>query len=819
MAKVGSLIATLGLDNARFESGLRDSVRDARRFAERTTRNFRRVGTSAKRAEKDVRGMSRSLAGFGAGFGLKGFSGLAGLAVSSFIAIGASLRKALDVNRRFGQSMSTVKAVTGATEEQFEGLSDEARRLGAITRFSASQAADGMVYLARAGFDAEQSLKAIEGTLKLAQAGALDLAASADIASNVLTGFGLVPEAINRVADVLAYTANSSNTSVLQLGEAMSYAASNARALDVSVEDASAVIGILGNVGIQGSRAGTVFNGILRNLSGVAPKAQRALAKYGLTMEDVDIKSRGMIPVLETLAERQISFADAVSLFQARNAGGAQGVLMQIDLLKKLADANREAEGTADNIATIMDDNVNGAILRLNSAWEELLLTLNDVGWMTGFMDGLADAIRAIDTLIERFATFSDQLDGVGEFDLKGTAGVVYPDTVIPAHQLPTPFMHEGQPRIDPLRVPHPAGIVDEMWNEAEGIPGAHPGWNRHRTNAIVAPEEEDTLDKAVQTTIEGIVEEADDSLKYWMATTRYGMTLDMARQLDFTDDKLTSWFLDHYDEAESAFFASLSSSVLPDMKPHDRKEAEATLRHTRSLEERMATGWDPDAERRAMGMLTDSENREVLAAITPSDDDSATLDFERYLAGETKFGEWAGQFSAQLSDNVRVALLNEDWGSIGRAFVQSFKAEFAAAVADMVPHLVKFLGTALITAVDKMGGGGLVDAALGAVSKVGEAFGGFRAEGGPVSADKFYVTGESGPELFAPGVSGSVLPNSMFASAAPAMAAPPVAPADTTVNVPVVMNGDMTRHNREWLMATMPYIVAQVRRDLGRSR
>ena len=156
----------------------------------------------------------------------------------AFVGLGVGLNSVIRTLANFEQQMSTVKAITGATEAQFRTLRLEAQRLGATTRFSASEAAEGMQFLARAGFDVNQVLASINDTLLLAQAGALDLGSAADIASNILTGFRLSAAEAGRVVDVLALASNSANTNVFQLGEAMKFVAPVAAGLGVSLEEA-----------------------------------------------------------------------------------------------------------------------------------------------------------------------------------------------------------------------------------------------------------------------------------------------------------------------------------------------------------------------------------------------------------------------------------------------------------------------------------------------------------------------------------------------------------------------------------------------------
>src|SRR5690625_450768 len=201
----------------------------------------------------------------------------------------------------FEDSMLGLQAVSRATAQQMKTLEDQARSLGATSMFSAQHAGDAQRFLAMAGLEVNEVLSATPGILRLATAGQIDLANAADIASNVLGGFRLEVEELNRVNDVLAATAAGSNTSIEQLGQALSFAAPLAASAGVSIEETAAASGTLSDAGLQGSRAGTGLVGVSRQLSNVTPAAAAALQSYGVTVADVDVSSRGLGEVLETL--------------------------------------------------------------------------------------------------------------------------------------------------------------------------------------------------------------------------------------------------------------------------------------------------------------------------------------------------------------------------------------------------------------------------------------------------------------------------------------------------------------------------------------
>src|SRR5690625_2762322 len=176
--------------------------------------------------------------------------------------LGIAVKTAAD----FESSMSNVKAISGATGDEFNSLRDKAIEMGNATMFSASESADAMANLAQMGWKTDDILSGIEHTLNLAAAGGLELADSAMIMANSMNQFGMDAREADRVADVFAYTAANAGTDVTQLGDAMEYAGANAAAAGMSIEEASAFIGILGDAGITGSKAGTSLNAMLRDL-------------------------------------------------------------------------------------------------------------------------------------------------------------------------------------------------------------------------------------------------------------------------------------------------------------------------------------------------------------------------------------------------------------------------------------------------------------------------------------------------------------------------------------------------------------------------
>ena len=333
-----------------------------------------------------------------------------GVATGGVLALGVALTSGVRRLAQFEQAMSTVRAVTGASAEEFQALREESQRLGATTRFTATQAGEGMLFLARAGLEASEVLTATADTLLLAQAGALDMARAADIATNILKGFRLEATDLARVVDVLALAANSSNQSVEQLGAAMSFIAPVSQSLGISVEETAAALGVLANAGIQGERGGTGLRRVLLALLDPTAKAREAISDLGLSLADLNVRELGVGEVFRRFQEAGAGIEEFAQIFSTRGAGIANVLAQSSEELNTFTGELDNAGGSAQEIATIMDDNLYGALLRVASAFESLLLAIGDAGvttFLTETFNGLAEALRfvsgGLDNLIENF--------------------------------------------------------------------------------------------------------------------------------------------------------------------------------------------------------------------------------------------------------------------------------------------------------------------------------------------------------------------------------------------------------------------------------
>lgn len=380
---------------------------------DRASHVIRQVGSAAKRvasgayhitlrvtdlATRPLRAIGRlatSTAGLlGAGIALGG----------PVFMIGGAIRTAAE----FEQQMANVRAVTGATGEDFQRLTERARELGATMPFTTSQVADAMGFLGMAGFTVEQILAGIEPTLLLASAGMLDLGEAADIATNVLSGMRMEVDQLQRVVDVMAATAASANTTVSQMGLALSYAAPAAADAGVRLEEVSAAIGFLGNAGIQGERAGTALRQMLLQLNNATGPVAKRLKEMGLNLWDAQGAFIGLIPFMEKVEKSGLRLADVANAFGTETAGAVSILLnMGTKAFKEYVEQLDNAAGRAEEMASIQEGTFLGSIRKLQSAWESFNITLGmkQIPGLKRLVELLTDGIGGVEGFAEAVGT------------------------------------------------------------------------------------------------------------------------------------------------------------------------------------------------------------------------------------------------------------------------------------------------------------------------------------------------------------------------------------------------------------------------------
>lgn len=296
-------------------------------------------------------------------------------ATVAFAAASAATGFAIKEFADFEKSMSSVKAITNATGEEFEDLTDLAEEMGATTVFTASEASEAMKFLGMAGFETDEIMQSLQGTMNLASAAVLDLGTSADIMSNVLTGFRLQASESERVVDVLAKTITSSNTDMVQLGEAMKFFAPTAASFGVSIEEASAAVGLLGNAGLQGSIATRALSTSFNRLAKPSNEMFSIMQELNLEFFDANGTFIGLTNTLKLLEDRldgasQEQQALVISTLFGQEALKQWNILLSAgsEELEKFTGELEDSGGTAQRMADTQLDNLAGSFTLLKSA-------------------------------------------------------------------------------------------------------------------------------------------------------------------------------------------------------------------------------------------------------------------------------------------------------------------------------------------------------------------------------------------------------------------------------------------------------------------
>lgn len=285
----------------------------------------------------------------------------------------------------FTRGMNEVGAISGATGEELEQLKDKAREMGANTKFSASEAAEGFKYMSLAGWDTSDMLDGIEGMMSLAAASGEELGAVSDIVTDGLTAFGLEAGESGRMADVLAAASANANTDVTGLGNAFKYVAPVAGSLGFTMEDTSKAIGLMSNAGIKGEKAGTALRTMMTNLAKPTKAMQGAMDELGISITDQDGNMKSLDEIMGELRgsfsgmteEQKANYA--ATIFGKEAMSGALAVINASEEdYNQLGDAINNSTGEAQRMADQMEDGLPGALNRLRSTWEETMLQINE---------------------------------------------------------------------------------------------------------------------------------------------------------------------------------------------------------------------------------------------------------------------------------------------------------------------------------------------------------------------------------------------------------------------------------------------------------
>lgn len=324
-------------------------------------------------------------------------------------AIGAGIGASIKVGAEFEAEMSKVSAISGATGEELDQLSEKAKQMGADTKFGATEAAQAMEYMAMAGWKTADMLDGIEGIMNLAAASGEDLASTSDIVTDALTAFNMTAEESTHFADVLAQAAVNANTNVGMMGETFKYVAPVAGALGYSAEDTAVAIGLMANRSIKASQAGTSLRQIITRLIKPTGEAETAVDALGISVTNTDGSMKPLSQTISELREKFSKLTEAEKAEYAAMLAGQEGMSALLAItestdkqVEQLTESIENCDGAAKTIAETMNENLKGAMEEVSGAAETLRLEIYDS--IKDSLKGMAQSAgEAIDGLTEAF--------------------------------------------------------------------------------------------------------------------------------------------------------------------------------------------------------------------------------------------------------------------------------------------------------------------------------------------------------------------------------------------------------------------------------
>lgn len=394
--KLGNLVLQVQMENKKLLGKLEQTEKRLKRFQRRT----KKMGSQFASTIGTV--MIPALTAFGA------------LATRTFA--------------EYEDKMLRVLAVSGATASEFEQMKDKVRELGASTRYTASQAAEGMQFLAMAGLNATESINALGGALQLALIGNVSMGQAADITTNVLRGFNLEIEDLTHVNDVLATAITNSNSNLEEMASALSKVAGFAPVMNQSLETMTAFASSLANVGIKGEEAGTAIKMFLANLTNPVGEGADVLKKYNIAIRNVDGSFRDAIQIMEDFQDRGVDISEIVELFGKRATPKMVAAMIKgTGEMRRFSAYLEVSEGNAELMAKTMDTSLVGSFKRLTSASQEAMMQLGDSA-LGGMLKGLTDTTTFLltgENAKKGDSVFTLLGDGISAFVMSGSSLLV----------------------------------------------------------------------------------------------------------------------------------------------------------------------------------------------------------------------------------------------------------------------------------------------------------------------------------------------------------------------------------------------------------
>ena len=407
LTTLGSSLREAGVDTSNLtgeEKRLAEQIDAVKREQEEAANSAKDFGDASQNA---ISGLSTLIASAGIAVALK--------------EIADGFAACVSIAADFEATMSTVEALSGASEDEMEALSEKAKELGATTKFTATESAEAMTYMGMAGWSAEEMLNGMSGVMTLAAASGEDLAMVSDIVTDNLTAFGLKAKDTARFADVLATAATNSNTDVATMGETFKNCASIAGALNYSVEDVATAVGLMANAGVKGSVAGTALKNTFNGLLEGATLTSKAFGEYEFSALKSDGTMKSFKESMEELREQFDLMTEAEKVSNAQAIAGKRaynGLLTIINATdedyQSLSNSINNATGSAERMAQIKLNNFTGQVTLMNSAidavktsigeqFTPILTELAEIA--TGIFSGINDFVKRNPALVKALTT------------------------------------------------------------------------------------------------------------------------------------------------------------------------------------------------------------------------------------------------------------------------------------------------------------------------------------------------------------------------------------------------------------------------------
>lgn len=387
---VGSATGYLDLDI----SGFLANLRTAQSEADRASKNM------ATKIGNNITGIGKSMTSVG--------STLTKSVTVPLLGIGtAGLKVASD----FDSAMSGVKAISGATGEEFDALRAKAIELGGSTAFSANEVAVAMTEMAKAGWDSQQIIDGMSGVLDAAAASGENLGTVSTIVADAITGFGMEAAESTRVADLLTQAANAGTIGINDLGESFKYIAPVAGSMGLSIEDVTTALSAMSMSGIKGSQAGTSLRGVLTRMVKPTDQVAAAMDELGIVLTNSDGTFKSLDQILSEMRGSFSDLTDEQKTYYAATLAGQEGISGLLSLLNisqeeydEIAASMDNAGGVAKETAEVMRDNLSADVEELMGSLESLAITLASL-----IVPALRDFVQWLTQLINKFTALSPE--------------------------------------------------------------------------------------------------------------------------------------------------------------------------------------------------------------------------------------------------------------------------------------------------------------------------------------------------------------------------------------------------------------------------